>query len=105
MDPRKRRALQRLTVELSSDMNPDDMRRALYAKQMLTRDEVEQLSLPGMTTRDKNMFLLLKIPSKGIRAFDYFVDCLQETAGDNPNHHDLVEQLLRKLRELESGDD
>ena len=85
-------------------MNPDDMRVALFAKQMLTSDEVEQLSMPGMTRRDKNMFILLKIPSKGVRAFDFFVDCLQKTAEENPRHHELVGQLLSKLRELQSDD-
>ena len=105
MDTNKRLALQRLTVELSRDMNPNDMQTALHAKQMLTRDEMERLSLPVMTTREKNMFILSKVPSKGRRAFDLFVDCLQETAESNPVHKELIDQLVRKLRELESDAD
>ncbi len=97
MEPRKRRALERLTVELCRDMNPDDMKRSLFAKQLLTPDEVEQIDLPIRTRRDKNMFILLKIPTKGMRAFDIFVDCLKDTSLENPVHEDLVHQLLQEL--------
>lgn len=97
MDPRKRRALQRLTVELCRDMNPEDMKRALFAKQLLTMDELERIDLPTHTTRDKNMFILQRIPTKGAKAFDIFINCLQETSRENPPHNDLIRDLLKEL--------
>ena len=97
MDPQKRRALQRMTVELCQHMNPDDMKRVLFSKQMLTPDELERVDLPTHTTRDKNMFILQRIPTKGMRAFDLFIDSLQETSASNPVHGDLVQQLLREV--------
>lgn len=100
MDPKKRRVLQKFTVELTRDMNPEDMKRVLFAKQMLTQDELDRLSLPIMTRRDKNLFILQKIPSKGSRAFDFFIDCLQTTADENPVHQDLVETMMRELQEM-----
>lgn len=100
MDPNQRRALQKCTVELVNDMNPKALRVALYAKKMLTPDEVERLQLPVMTSRDQNMFILQKVPTKGSRAFDLFVDCLQETSEENPIHEELAEQLVKELTSL-----
>jgi len=97
METKKRQVLQRCTVELVRDMDPDAMKGALFARQMLTPDEVERLSLPVMTRRDKNLFILQKMPSKGTKAFDYFIDCLQETSEDNPVHMELIEQLMKEL--------
>ena len=85
-------------MELTRDMNPDDMKRALFAKQMLSPDELERIDLPSMTRRDKNLFILQKIPAKGSKAFDFFVDCLQSTASENPVHSDLVEMIFSELR-------
>ena len=76
METKKRQVLQRCTVELVRDMDPDAMKGALFARQMLTPDEVERLSLLVMTRRDKNLFILQKMLSKG--TFDYFIDCLLE---------------------------
>ena len=75
-------------------MNPDDMKGALYSCQLLTADELERVGLPTMTHRDKNMFILMKLPSKGRQAFDLFVDCLKDTAEDNPAHLELVKQIM-----------
>ena len=100
MDPLKRRALQQLTVELVNNMNPDQLRPHLFQKCLLTRDEQERVSLPVMTTMDKNMFILQRIPSKGSDAFDLFVECLQETVEAVPAHQQLVEGLFVKLEQL-----
>ena len=58
MDALKRRAIQRLTVKLTDNINPGALGPYLYQKQLLTRDEFERLSLPVMTTLDKNLFIL-----------------------------------------------
>ena len=84
-------------MELSRDMNPEDMKRSLFAKQMLTPDELERLGLPNMTTRDKNMFILTKVPGKGRQAFDLFVDCLKETGQENPVHLELVTLIMGEV--------
>ena len=85
------------------DMDPEAMKGALFAKQMLTPDEVDRLGLPTMTRRDKNLFILQKIPSKGMRAFEYFIDCLQNTSEENPVHVELVEQLVRELHYIQAN--
>ena len=58
MDALKRRAIQRLTVKLTDNINPGALGPYLYQRQLLTRDEFERLSLPVMTTQDKNLFIL-----------------------------------------------
>lgn len=93
-EEKKRRALKKCTVELCRDMNPEDLKRALFAKNLLTSNELERLSLPIMTTKEKNLFILMKIPSKGPGAFDSFVEALQATSEENPSHDELV-HLLR----------
>lgn len=96
----KMKVLKQLTVELTDYMNPEDMKRSLFARQLLTADEMERVSLAHMTTRDKNMFILTKLPSKGRQAFDLFMECLRETGDDNPSHRDLVSQILDKVAQL-----
>ena len=81
-------------MELGRDMNPDDMKAVLYAKGVLTTDEMDRLELPTMTTKDKNIFILLKIPSKGLDAFGIFIDALQATSKENPAHQELIDLLL-----------
>ena len=94
---RKQRALRECTVELCRDMNTEDLTEALYAKGVLTTNEVERIRLPVTTTREKNLFILTKLPSKGPKAFDYFVDALQATSRDNPAHSELVDRLMQAL--------
>ena len=100
MDEKKKRALQRLHVKLVSDMNPEEMKDRLYEKTLLTRDEYERIGLPNKTTKDKNIFILQLIPTKGKDAFDLFVDCLQATSAENPAHRELYVSLIQKLEEL-----
>lgn len=95
-DKKKLAALRKCTVELSESMNPEDMMTALYAKSMLTKSEVEELRIP-QSTRNRNLSILLKIPSKGLSGFDYFVDALQTTSKENPAHKELADQLMRTL--------
>ena len=93
----KMRVLKKFTVELTRDMNPDHMKLSLFAKQLLTTDEMERINLPTMTTRDKNMFILMKLPSKGRQAFDLFMDCLKETSEENRSHSELVSQIMLEV--------
>lgn len=58
MEALNRRAIQRLTVKLTDNINPSALGPYLYQRQLLTRDEFERLSLPVMTTQDKNLFIL-----------------------------------------------
>ncbi len=60
---------------------------------------VKGLNPSRSTRKDKNMFILQKIPTKGMRAFDIFVTCLQETSLDNPVHEDLIVSLMREVNE------
>lgn len=93
---KKLAALRKCTVELSESMNAEDMTTTLYANNMLTKDEVDELRIP-QSTRNRNLYILLKVPSKGLRAFDYFVDALQATSWDNPSHKELVDLLMKTL--------
>ena len=103
MDRLKKLALQKCTVELVRDLNPDLIRGSLFSRHMLTRDEMERLGLPVMTTRDKNHLILQVLPTKGRNAFDLFVESLQDTSRENPTHQDLADTLVAKLHELEDS--
>ena len=94
MEAGKSRLLQKHTVELVKFMNPDLLRPVLFEKRLLTRDETEQLALPGKTTRDKNMLILQHIPTKGTKAFDFFLEALQETSQEQPSHTQLLDAIL-----------
>ena len=94
MEPGKARLLQKHTVDLVKNMNPDLLRPVLFEKRLLTRDESEQLALPGKTTQDKNMFILQQIPTKGTKAFDLFLESLQETAAEHPTHAELLDDIM-----------
>lgn len=96
-DQRKMQALRNCTVELVRDMNPEAMKIELYARKMLTSDELERIGLPIMTHKDKNLFILQVIPTKGTRAFDYFIDALEATSGENPVHDTLLKELLHQV--------
>ena len=91
------RALRECAVELCRDMNTDDLTAALYAKGLLTTDEVEMLGLPIKTNREKNLYIVTKLPSKGPKAFKIFVEALKSTSVENPVHCDLVELILQSL--------
>ena len=97
MEQKKADALRRSTVDLVQYMNPDQLKAALYAKGLLTDDELERLGLLTMTTREKNMFIVTRLPSKGPNHFDIFIDCLQETTHGHPAHEDLIRTLLSKV--------
>lgn len=92
-----RRVLQHLTVEFVDKMDPEQMKTQLFQKRMLTRDEVEQLSLPIHTTRSKCMLILTKLPTKGAEAFDKFVECLESTRDEVPGHAELLEKIMEEL--------
>ena len=93
---KKLAALRKCTVELSGGMNPEDMKIALHAKSMLTKSELQELDVIP-STKNKNLKILLKVPACGLRGFDLFVDALQATSTDNPQHNELVVLLIRTL--------
>ena len=93
MNKHEKAALQKFTVELCKQMNPDELRPPLLAKKMLTFDQNERLgTLP--TTREKSMFILQLVPTKGSKAFELFVESLQETSDENPAHASLAAMLI-----------
>ena len=93
MNKHEKAALQKLTVELCKQMNPDDMRPSLLAKKMLTYDQNERLGAMS-SMREKSMFILQLVPTKGSKAFELFVESLQETSDENPTHASLAAMLL-----------
>ena len=74
-------------------MNPTAMRTVLFSKQMLTPDEYERLCLSSMTSHDQNVFILQKVLMKGDQELDLFINCLRDTAKENPAHGELIAQL------------
>ena len=99
-EAKKMRAVRACTVELCRDMNTGDLTAALYAKGLLTTDEVEMLGLPIKTNREKNLYIVTKLPSKGSKAFEMFVECLKSTSEENPVHNDLVQLILQSLNNI-----
>jgi len=97
MDQLHRRVLQHLTVEFVEKMNPEEMKTQLYARRMLTNDEVEQLGLPIHTNRSKCMFILTKLPTKGAEAFDRFAESLEATSTEVPAHGELLQKLMEQI--------
>ena len=96
-DKKKLKVIRKCFVELCKSMNPEDMKLELFAKGLLTSNEMDRLGLPIMTPGEKSTFILMKLESKGTGAFDYFMDALQATSEQNPAHTELVELLLREL--------
>ena len=94
---KKLAALRKCTVELSGSMNPEAMMTALYAVNMLTKSELEELRIP-QSTKNKNLTILLKVPTKGLDGFDHFVSALQSTSEENPSHVELVDLLMKTLQ-------
>jgi len=95
----KLRVLRRFTVDLCKNMNPDDLKVAMFAKNLLTADDLERNSLPNKTTRDKNMFILMKLPSTGRDGFDLFMECLKETGEENPAHLELLTKIMAEVNQ------
>ena len=93
MDASQRQSLRRATVELVDNMDPNSLKHSMFAKNLLNMDELERLDLPIMTTRDKNLFIIKVLPTKGSKAFALFLQCLQETSGENPAHLELKHKL------------
>ena len=58
MNNLQKRALRERTVDLTDNMNPGSLVPYLYQSHLLTKDEFERVSLPIMTTLDKNLFIL-----------------------------------------------
>lgn len=93
MNAAERKSLQRATVHLVKNMNPNSLKTVMFACNLLNQDELERIDLPDKTTRDKNLFIIKTLPTKGSRAFGLFLNCLQQTSAENPVHLEL-KQLL-----------
>ena len=87
------KSLQAATVELVNNMDPNTMKCVMFSKELLNLDELERIDLPSMTTRDKNLFILKVLFTKGSRAFALFLRCLEETSRENPAHLELKKKL------------
>lgn len=93
MNSAQRQSLRAATVELVSNMDPNTLKHSMFAKNLLNLDELERIDLPTMTTRDKNLFILKVLPTKGSQAFAIFLTCLEETSRENPAHLELKQKL------------
>ena len=74
-------------------MDPNALKVVMFSRNLLNADEMERIDLPTMTTRDKNLFILKVLPTKGSKAFGLFLGCLKETSRDNPAHLELIQKL------------
>ena len=95
-EKKKLKILKKCSPHLMKSMNPDSILPALYSRDLLNSDEMERLSQASKTTRDKNLFIVLAVPTKGSGAFDRFVESLKETSEENPAHNELVRLLLNQ---------
>ena len=93
MNSAHRQSLRAATVELVRDMDPNSLKHVMYARNLLNSDELERIDLPLMTTKDKNLFILKVLPTKGSQAFGLFLGCLEETGRENPVHLELKQKL------------
>ena len=93
MNSEQRKSLREATVQLVDNMDPNSLKHVMYARKLLNGDELERIDLPNMTTKDKNLFIIKTLPTKGSRAFGLFLGCLEETGRENPAHLEL-KQLL-----------
>ena len=78
---------------LRSDIDCHTLVPHLQAEQLLTGDEVQQLSLESMTRQKKNSLLLALLETKGPTAHMIFVQCLEKD-DENPSHQELLQQLF-----------
>ena len=93
MNSTERQSLRAATVELVNNMDPNTLKHVMFSRNLLNMDELERIDLPTMTTRDKNLFILKTLPTKGSRAFALFLRCLEETSRENPAHLELKQKL------------
>lgn len=99
MNSAQRTSLRVATVELVNNMDPNSLKHTMFSKNLLNFDELERIDLPNMTTKDKNLFILRVLPTKGSQAFALFLSCLEETGRDNPAHLELKQKLEDGLAE------
>ena len=93
MNSAQRQSLRAATVELVNSMDPNTLKHVMFARNLLNADELERIDLPIMTIRDKNLFILKVLPTKGSQAFGLFLGCLEETSRENPAHLELKQKL------------
>ena len=78
---------------IEDNLNTNDLIPSLMAYQLLTEDEMEDLTLPSYSRREKIVRLLDIITHKGPAADYYFMRALADTLKENPVHRDILERV------------
>ena len=87
IDPLRHRAPDFLQHVDSNTLAPH-----LYAKELITEDDLERVQLPTMTRGDKVTFLYLKLLHLRKEEFRTFMNCLKD-ANQHPGHGMLYGKL------------
>ena len=95
------RALKKCHPQLRN-MNADGIIPHLNSKGLLATNEFNKLQTMA-TDYNKNDEILRILPTKGKGWWDKFLECLSETADDNPQHDDLIKDLKGALKEQQKG--
>ena len=69
----------------------------IFAKNLITADDLERVQLPTMTSSDKVNFLYLKLLHLGKEGFETFMNCLKD-ANEHPEHDELYDKLSSALQ-------
>lgn len=77
MEEKHRKALQKLRLHISRNMNAKKITEALFSREVLDENDKEGI-LAETTTQDKALFLLDLLSRKGPTAFDVFVQALYD---------------------------
>ena len=80
--------------QLIQYMDTNELLPFLIREQLVTTDESEVLTNPYKTRKEKNLYLLSKLPTKGENAFELFLKCLEES-NEHSGHAKLVILLKR----------
>ena len=75
----------------------------LSQKHLLTTEDWEVLSNPYKARAERNKHLLSILPTKGEKAFELFVKCLEEE-NEHLSHHELA-ALLKRIDSVITGED
>ena len=81
--------------QLIQYMDINELLPFLIREQLVTTHESEVLTNPYETRKEKNLYLLSKLPTKGENAFELFLKCLEES-NEHLGHAELV-VLLKQI--------
>ena len=80
MNKSHRRVLLKHRVDLTKDLEPNEVMQYLYQEDILTENDVELIK-GGRTRKERVELLLDTIPRKGPKAFDAFISSLKREIG------------------------